>query len=192
MRLSQLRDFIDIVEGGSLRAAARQRGISQPVLTKSLRSLEESVRARLLLRTAQGIVLTPSGRALLVRARAVQAQLAKAREEISEIAGDRGGSVAFGASASGLVLLPDALARFHVEYPRSHVRIVEGAPKALLSQLRDESLDFFIGPRPRGALEPHLRARPLFRLPLAVAARRGHPLRNARSILTLSRGNECR
>src|SRR3954467_10690666 len=100
MRLNHLRDFVDIVEAGSIRAAARRRGISQPVLTKGLQLLESDVGARLLLRTAQGVLLTPSGRALLVRARAAQAQLAKGMEEIGEIAGKRAGAVSFGASAA--------------------------------------------------------------------------------------------
>lgn len=186
MRLTQLRDFVDIVEAGSIRAAARRRGISQPVLTKALRSLESDIGARLLHRTSQGIVLTPSGRALLARARAAQMQLAKAREEIAEIAGNRASTVSFGASASGLELVPEALATFHAEYARSHVRIVEGAPRALLPLLRDESLDFFLGPKPTGALDPQIKTRPLFRLPLAVAGGRGHPLRDARSLAELS------
>jgi len=185
MRLSQLRDFIDIVEAGSLRAAARRRGISQPVLSKSLRALEGEVEARLLQRTAQGIVLTASGRALLARARAVHAQLLKAREEISWITGARGATVSLGASASGLVLLPEALERFRVDYPAGHVRIVEGAPGALLPLLRDETLDFFLGPKPAGPAEPQVRTHPLFRLPLAVAGRLGHPLRGAGSLTEL-------
>jgi LysR family transcriptional regulator, regulator of abg operon len=186
MKLNHLRDFVEIVEAGSLRAAARQRGVSQPVLTKTLRALESDVGARLLHRTAKGIMLTPSGRALLVRAKAVHMQVARAREEIAEIAGERQGTVAFGASASGLVVVPDALTRFRTGYPRSWVRIVEGAPRALLPLLRDQTLDFFLGPRPVAPLDAQVRARPLFRLPLVVAGRRGHPLAGAASLAALA------
>lgn len=185
MRLSQLRDFVGIVEAGSIRAAARKRGVSQPVLTKSLRTLEANLGTRLLQRTAQGIVLTPSGRALLARARAVQAQLVKAREEIAMMGGNGVGSVAFGASAAGLPLVSEALRRFRDEHPRSYVRVVEGAPHALLPLLREGRLDFFLGPKP-AATDAQVRTRPLFRLPLTVAGRRGHPLRHARSLAELS------
>jgi len=182
LRLNHLRDFVDIVEAGSIRAAARRRGISQPVLTKSLKLLETDIGTRLLDRTAHGIRPTPAGRALLVRARAAQAQLAKAVEEISDISGKSGGMVSFGASAAGLALVPGALMRFHAQYPRSYVRIVEGAPRALLPLLREQNLDFFLGPKPVEALGPQVRTRPLFRLPLAVAGRDAHPLRHARSL----------
>lgn len=186
MRLNHLRDFVDIVEAGSIRAAARRRGISQPVLTKSLKLLENDVGARLLDRTAHGIRVTPSGRALLARARAAQAQLAKALEEIGELSGKSGGAVAFGASAAGLVLVPAALTQFHVQYPRSYVRVVEGPPRVLLPLLREQNLDFFLGPRPVEPIGPQIRTRPLFRLPLAVAGRQGHPLRHARSLAQLA------
>lgn len=185
MRLKQLQDFVEIVDAGGIRAAARQRGVSQPVLTKSLRSLETAVGVRLLHRTTQGILLTPAGRALLARTRAAQKQLSKALEEIAEITGSHGGSVAFGASATGLEIVPKGLARFQKSYSRSYVRVVEGSPQALLPLLRDESLDFFIGPRQHGPGAPQVHTRPLFRLPLAVAGRRQHPRRRARHLAAL-------
>lgn len=185
MRLNQLRDFISIVDAGSIRGAARRRGVSQPVLTKSLRLLESDVGAQLLQRTAQGILLTPPGRALLARARAVHIQIDKAREEIAQLGGDPSSTAAFGASAAGLVLVAEALRRFRTVHPRSYVRIVEGAPHALLPLLREQRLDFFLGPRPAEALQPGIRTRPLFRLPLAVVGRKGHALRHARSLAEL-------
>ena len=179
MRLNHIRDFIQIVEAGGIRAAARERGVSQPAVTKALHALENDLGARLVHRTARGILLTPSGRAFLSRARAVQSQLAKATDELAAIAGKTDGNVAFGASAAGLTLVPDAIKSFQAKYPRSYVRIVEGAPRALLPLLRDETLDFFIGPKPVSELTTEFKTRPLFRLPLAVVARRQHPMRHA-------------
>ena len=188
MRLSQIRDFISIVEAGSIRAAARSRGVSQPTMTKSMRRLEEELRVRLVQRTTQGIVPTPAGRAFLARARAVQAELRKADEELAQLAGERGGTAAFGVSATAALLVPDALARFRRQHPGAYVRIVEGAVQALLPLLRDETLDFVLGPKVPGTgkTDPQFKSRPLFRLPLVVAGRRGHPLRAARSLRELA------
>ena len=44
MRLNQIRDFVSIVEAGSIRAAARTLGVSHPAMTKALRQLEEENR----------------------------------------------------------------------------------------------------------------------------------------------------
>ena len=40
MTLSQIRDFIAVVESGGIRAAARKLGVSQPAITRSVRGLE--------------------------------------------------------------------------------------------------------------------------------------------------------
>lgn len=65
-------------------------------------------------------------------------------------------------------------------------RVVEGLPPAVLPLLRDGSLDFIVGGRLYGKLDPALKARPLFREEFAVAARMGHPLRHARSLVELA------
>src|SRR5258705_11931080 len=97
MRLSQIRDFLAVVESGGIRAAARELGVSQPAITRSVRRLEAELHTRLLQRTPTGVVPTQAGRAFLARARAAQAELRKAEGEADQL-GEKGGSVAFGVS----------------------------------------------------------------------------------------------
>ncbi len=85
MRLSQIRDFVAVVESGGIRAAARKLGVSQPAITRSVRSLEAELHAPLLRRTPTGVVPTTPGRALFARARAAQAELRKAEEEVAHV-----------------------------------------------------------------------------------------------------------
>ena len=47
LKLHNLRDFVAVARCGGLRAAARELGLSQPSLTKSLRSLEQDLGAPL-------------------------------------------------------------------------------------------------------------------------------------------------
>jgi DNA-binding transcriptional LysR family regulator len=187
MRLNQIRDFIATVEAGSMRAAARSVGVSQPALTKSVRQLENELGVQLLQRTTRGVLPTRSGLAFLTRARVVQAELRRAAEDLDDIKGERGGAVAFGVSPSAAVLLvPEALVRFRQKYPLAAVRVVEGILQGLLPLLRDETLDFAVGQKPPGKLDPAIRHRPLYRAQLVVAGRRGHPLRAARSLRQLT------
>ena len=81
MRLTQIRDFLAVVECGGIRAAARKLGVSQPTITKSVRSLEAELHVQLLGRNARGIVPTASGRAFFARARVAHSELRKAEEE---------------------------------------------------------------------------------------------------------------
>ena len=81
-----------------IRAAARKLGVSQPTITKSIRSLEAELHVQLFGRNARGIVPTASGRAFFARARVAHSELRKAEEEAAEVGGSSAGSVA---SASG-------------------------------------------------------------------------------------------
>lgn len=169
------------------RAAARKLGMAQPTITKSVRSLESELHVQLFGRNARGLVPTPAGRAFFARARVAQSELRKAEEEAAQIGGSSAGSVAFGAGPVGIALIvPEAVARFRTQHPRANVRIVEGVAHVVLPSVRDETLDFVLGLRPATKLDPTLRFRPLYRSELLVSARKGHPLRHARSLAELA------
>ena len=85
MRLSQIRDFLAVADTGSIRAAARSLGLTQPALTKSLRQLEAELGAVLVTRSVRGIVFTALGQAFLTRARSIDGDLRRAREEIAQL-----------------------------------------------------------------------------------------------------------
>lgn len=61
MKLSDLRTFLDIVEAGSLTQAARQKGTTQPNLSRALREIERRLEATLVRRDGRGVHLTPAG-----------------------------------------------------------------------------------------------------------------------------------
>lgn len=187
MRLTQLRHFIAAAECGSVRAAARRVGITQPAMTKSLQQLERALGARFLLRGARGVALTPAGRAFLARARVVDSELRHAHEELTALRGGTdGGAVAIGIGPALCVAVPQAMAHFRSRFPETGVRVVEGVRTALLGPLREELLDFIVVQDPGGPREPGLKVRPLLRPELVVAGRRGHPLSHAGSLSELA------
>lgn len=184
MRLSQIRDFLAVVESGGIRAAARKLGVSQPAITRSVRGLEAELHVRLLQRTPTGAVPTESGRAFVARARAAQAELRKAEEEI-DLLSQAVGSVAFGVSPTSAMMVPEAIARFRQQFPQTRIRIAEGLPQALIPMVRDQTLEFAICRRALLRLDSGLAFRPLLRNDFAVVVRRDHPLENAGSLAQL-------
>lgn len=186
MRLRQIEDFLAVIDEGSIHAAARKTGLSQPAVTKSLRGLETELHAQLVLRTNHGVVATPAGRAFYARARAAQAELRKGEEEIAQLAGEGSGSVAFGVGPlAALLVVPEAVIRFREQFPAATVRIVEGFPNEFISMVRDGTLDFAMRPKVAGKLDPALAFRPLFLDDIIIVGRKNHPLRNAGSIARL-------
>jgi DNA-binding transcriptional LysR family regulator len=70
-----LRDFLAVAESGSLSAAARRLGVSQPTLTRRMAALEERLGTELFLRTPRGLELTETGEAILEPARHMEQQV---------------------------------------------------------------------------------------------------------------------
>lgn len=181
-----MRDLLAAADAGSIRGAARALNISQPALTRSIRQLEAELHAQLLDRSGRGVVPTRPGKALLARARTIYSELERAREEQAQLAGASAGSVAFGVVPQAAIhIVPTAVTQFRREHPNADVRIIDGLAHVLLPQLREGSLDFVIGSRPQGHLDSHFKFQPLFTNKIVVGARRGHPLRKARSLREL-------
>src|ERR1700733_4589637 len=186
METRHIRAFQAIVESGSIRAAARRLGVSQPALSKILHQLEAELGAPLVLRSVTGAVPTEYGRALMVRATLISEELRRAKEEIAQMAGNKGGNVAISMSAvAAFLMASEALNRFWRRYPEAKVRIVDGVFEMMLSDLRSGRLDFSIGPLPRVAFGPDVETELLFENVIVPVVRKGHPLANATSLKDL-------
>lgn len=86
-----LKAFLRTVERGSVTAAAKELGVSQPAVTKHLRNLEAHIGARLLERSSRLVTLTPHGRTVYEASRpalaAIDAALDGVRREMGAVEG---------------------------------------------------------------------------------------------------------
>lgn len=186
MKLNQLRNVTAIAQHGSLRAAARQLGLAQPALTRSVQELEHELGSPLFERHARGVALTPLGSAFVRRARAILSDVQRAREEVEQLNGSTAGSVHAGLSAaSHMAMLPKALPRFRARYPNVRLRLIEGVFPTLEAGLIDGSVDLYIGPPPERGIPAELVQEKLFENTRVVMARVGHPLVGATSLADL-------
>lgn len=72
---SLIRAFLAVAQSGSLSAAARLLGSSQPTLGRQIRQLEQELQQVLFQRQPKGLALTASGSALVEPARRMQAAM---------------------------------------------------------------------------------------------------------------------
>lgn len=180
MKDYQLKALLQVVDAGSIRAAARALGVSQPAVTKAIRELEAEVDAPLVHRSSRGVELTECGRQLTIRARLVQAQLAMARQDIRQLQGGQQASVAV--SVTPVVFmgaLPEVLREFKREMPQAQVRLFEGLMPLALPQLREGFVDFAVAAAVEDSLDSDLELEPIAPIPMMVACRPGHPLAGA-------------
>src|SRR6195952_201018 len=68
-RLHAMTAFVRVVETGSFSAAARQLGIGQPAVSKTIAQLEDRLQVRLLVRTTHALAPTDAGLRFYERAR---------------------------------------------------------------------------------------------------------------------------
>lgn len=80
--LKSIRAFVQVAESGSISAAARVLGISQPTLSRQLQSLERAVNLPLLRRDTHSMSLTEAGRVFLPEARRLLVTAERARQKL--------------------------------------------------------------------------------------------------------------
>jgi LysR family transcriptional regulator of abg operon len=186
MKPNQLQAFVAVTEQMSIRGAARVLQLSQPAVTKIVRELEREVGAPLMERSVKGVRLTSYGEAFAPRARLLLADMRRARDEIAQIRDGATGTVTVAVSTSvALTVLPGAFKEFHARLPAVDVRFSEAVLPAMLSQLRDGSLDFAVAHALPGTLDAQFDSTVLFPVRLVVGARQRHPLVNSRSLRAL-------
>lgn len=183
MKLTTLRALVAAVEEGSLRAAARRVGVSQPALTKMIRELERELQTTLLARSTTGVVATAQGKVLYEHARAADRELLNAVDQISQLGGRMEGDLHVGAVPLAVMLLmPETLRTFGREFPGIRLRISEELYIAQLTRLRKGEVDVAIGPQPQGLPQGEFVIEPLMPISMVVVVRKGSPLAHVRSL----------
>lgn len=183
MRLTQIRDFLAIANHRSLRAAAREIGIAQPSLTKSIQALEREVGTALFERTSRGAILTPMGKLFRARTQSIVEDLRRAKEEIRQLMDGDTGEVSMAMTPAPVFLfLSRALGEFSRRFPSVTVQILNGTLPTYAHELRNGRLDFAIVPRPTAELDEEFVVEHLLVNPILPTCRRDHPAAAAASI----------
>lgn len=187
MKLSSLQTLIAAVEEGSLRAAARRLGVSQPAVTKAVRELERSVGAPVLERSTVGVFPTAQGKVLIEHARRALRELDDARSSIDQLGGQMVGELGIGAVPLAITLLiPETMRTFGRDYPDIQLRVREELYVAQLSMLREGEVDVIVGPIPDNLPAGEFEVETLMPIQMAVVVGKGHPLARARSLRQLA------
>jgi DNA-binding transcriptional LysR family regulator len=90
--LAQIRYFVVVAEEGHMGRAAQRLHVSQPPLTRSIRSLEDELGTPLFQRTPRGMRLLPAGSTFLAHARRILGEVDAAVAAVSPAAATRGAS----------------------------------------------------------------------------------------------------
>jgi LysR family nitrogen assimilation transcriptional regulator len=142
MDLNQLEHFLRVAELGSINRAAKELGLSQPALSRSLSQLEHDLGQQLVVRSRTGITITEAGTILASRGLALLREAGAIREEL---ANDPAGRVVMGMPAAlrHLVTVP-ALQAMRSTSLGTSVRVHEGLNVFLRDMLKHGLLDMAV------------------------------------------------
>jgi DNA-binding transcriptional LysR family regulator len=183
IKLSDLHVLLAVAQSGSMAKAASQLAMSQPVISRSISTLEHSLGVRLLERNSRGVELTAYGRAMLSRSNAAFDELRQGVKDIEFLADPGLGEVRIGATnplaASFVSTIVDRLYR---RQPRMVFHVVTSSADALLHDLEERTLDLLVL-RQIGAVDADaMTFEALYDNPYFVAAGSENPLNRRRRI----------
>ena len=143
MNLDYLSTLISIIEHGSLSAAARDKRISQPAVTKQLQRIESEFGLSLLVRGPKHQVeLTPAGQKVVAFARETLARFEELERELATLKDVGAGMLSLAASTiPGEYLLPGLLAAFRKKYPQIRVEMTIVDTADVAARLAEDRAD---------------------------------------------------
>jgi len=178
MNYSQLRAFHAVAAQGSVTAAARHLGVSQPAVTIQVRGLEEAYGTELLHRRGRRVALTRLGEELFQATRRLFAAQDEAEAVLSAARALERGRLAV--AADGPYHVMDALAAFRQRHPRVQVSLAIGNSDDVLASLRAYACDVAVLARHDD--DPALLVLPMARNRLVLFVAHGHPLAGRASL----------
>ncbi|WP_436177962.1 LysR family transcriptional regulator [Acidovorax sp. LjRoot66] len=119
------RTFLNVLETGSLSAAARKMGLTQPTVGRHIDSLEDALALKLFTRSFDGFAPTDAALELAPYANGVAATAAALRRVASSHGSGVRGTVRLTASeVIGVEVLPPILAALRREHPQLTIELV--------------------------------------------------------------------
>lgn len=171
MEWSDLKIFLAIARFGTLGAAARSLGLTQPTMGRRLRALEASVGQTLFQRTTEGFVLTEEGAAVLAGAERIEEETLAMERILAGGSRQLGGFLRLSSSDwFGAHVLSPVLAEFSQLHPKVVVELLTDS-RLLSLPRREADLVFRIQP----FTEAEIISRKLIHIKYGLYIRRGAP-----------------
>lgn len=178
LELRHLRVFLAVAQLGGHTRAARSLGLSQSTVSETLSSLERALGTPLFRKAARGSTLTPTGEALLPRARNILTLASQLVAELARVSSDVQASLIVAAVESlNTYVLPSRLATLRSRWPKVQLEVITGTCAEIRESIAAGQGDLGLllegeadGPGVAGDASILTTAR------LAVLAAPGHPL----------------
>jgi DNA-binding transcriptional LysR family regulator len=182
MTLTQLEVFVLVARLGSVKAAARTLGVSEPAVSGALAALRQQLGDTLLVRTPGGMVLTPGGRRLVPIASQMVGLAVEAEAAIRQAQGAPEQLRVVATSDIAESVGPALVAAFQNRAKAVDVTLGVSASQDMAALVQERLADVALGPKLSTGSSPPLVCSPLFRYRMVFVAAPAHHLAAAPAI----------
>lgn len=178
MDLRAIRHLVTLARVLNYSRAAEELGISQPVLSRSIKAFEHQQGVKCFDRDRSGVRLTPAGKTFVSRAEVILQEFEDLENSLRNIAQGEMGELSFGMAPmpAQSSLLTEIISELITTAPElqitSYVRNVD----SLLTLLETEKIEFFISAEAFFPEPYNLKSSFIGHFPVAPLVRAGHPL----------------
>jgi DNA-binding transcriptional LysR family regulator len=176
MTFAQLQSFAMVARLGSVKAAARALGVSEPAVSEAIGALRRDLGVDLFVRAGGGISLTPGGARLATRAAEILGLTHQVRRELSEARGESALVRLVATPTVAEYVVPPLLEAFTRRSPGTEVSVQVEPDASFAALLGDRIADVTLGPRPAEEAGIAVESAPFLRYRLVVVAPAGHRL----------------
>lgn len=141
MELRHLRSFVYVAENLSFSIAASRCCVTQSAISQHIKSLEDEMGCKLLIRTSHNITLTEYGEALLSRAKDILKRAADCKEYIHELNNCMAGELSIGVGSFIAPYIRVAALIFMERYPNVRLNAEMAKAASLNHLLRNHEID---------------------------------------------------
>ena len=149
INLELYKVFYVVANHLNITSASNELMISQPAISKSIKTLEEQLGGPLFIRTKRGVILTEEGKVFYQYIKEAMSLIYNAENKFKDMVNLESGTIRIGISQTLTkeFLLP-YLEIFHKTYPKIQVQINTGMGGNLIEDLRKGNIDIIISNLP--------------------------------------------
>lgn len=177
MEIRQLNYFQEIAKHKSMTKAADSLHISQPALSKMMKSLEDEIGLPLLNRTNKICELTDSGIIVLEYTKKIQSLFHEMSDTLNDMTNLQRGNIHIGLPPfAGSLFFPKVIAKFHEQYSNIQINITENGAARIVKSVEDGELDLGVAVLP--IEERNLNVYPIVEDEMKLLVPTSHPYAN--------------
>lgn len=177
-----LTAFLAVVENGSFSVAAQKLHITQPAVSKRIRSLEEQLQTRLFDRIGREVILTEAGKALLPSAMHIVREIKEATQRVSNLSETVSGKLTIAISHHiSLYRLATVIKEFIVRQPSVDLDLHFMESEQAYPEVVRRRLELAFVTLPN-TLERNIVSTKVWDDPLVFVVGRNHKLANRKSV----------